>query len=102
MERVEEILEELGPRGMGLVRSYAYALRLRAEVVAGNYQEAVAVLSDYVEEFGQDIILRLGSCTDIVPILAPFTDLFAEGKHLYLMERVYRLGEGIPSPTCKY
>lgn len=90
--RVQEISETLGPHGMGLARSYALALRFRAQLAAGNHEEAVKVLSDYIAEFGQDIILRLGGCQEIEPVLAPFTELFAVGNHLAFMERVYGAG----------
>jgi LuxR family maltose regulon positive regulatory protein len=75
----------------GLALSLAYSLLFRLKLAAEGRKESLEVLKAYIEDFGEDIILRWHT-TDVEEILPVFSDLFASGKQLGYMDRVFSLG----------
>ncbi|MBN2027994.1 MAG: hypothetical protein JW854_14690 [Actinobacteria bacterium] len=95
--KTEGILQALEKSATGMARSYAYSVLLSLDLAMGRYDEAAEVMEDYYDEFGEDIILR--PCfSDLDCLLSFFADLFSQGKHLELMDRVFGIG-GVGSLT---
>lgn len=95
---IREIMTILDESGIRLALSYAYSLLFPIKLAAVKTEEARQILEAYVSAFGEDIILRTYS-DHMECFLSFFTDLFVEGKHLKLMERVYGIG-GTKSVPC--
>jgi LuxR family transcriptional regulator, maltose regulon positive regulatory protein len=99
-EEVRGIMSIVEDSGARQVLSLAYSLLFTLKVAGDMHDEAREILDEYVSEFGEDIILRCDS-TDIEYLLPFFTDLFAEGKHLEFMERLYGIGGAKSVPWLK-
>ncbi|MBN2025680.1 MAG: hypothetical protein JW854_02795 [Actinobacteria bacterium] len=94
MQETQEIIEV---STLGGSRSTAYSILFTLELTAGRQDEAEEVLAAYVDEFGEDIILRLYS-TGVEHLLPFFTDLFSQGKYLAFMQRLFTTGGTSSTP----
>jgi ATP/maltotriose-dependent transcriptional regulator MalT/DNA-binding SARP family transcriptional activator len=99
-EEIRDIVDTLAGSGIGIALSYAYSLLLSLKLAAGKGDEAREILDAYVSDFGPDVILRTYT-TDTEHLLPFFTDLFAQGRHTGLMDRVYGIGGAKSVPHLK-
>lgn len=97
---VQKIMDAMRESAKTIARSYAYSLLFSLKLAASKPDEAREVLETYIAHFGSDIILRTYT-TDVEYLLLFFCDLFLEGEHLELMERVFSLGGTKSTPHLK-
>jgi len=99
VEEMQTILKS-PEKSAGIAVSLARSVLLRLRSQGGEEAEARDALATYIDDFGEDIVL-LSCTTDAEFLLAPFTDLFSEGKHLEFMKRVYETGGAKSIPHLK-
>lgn len=88
LKAVRGILDAVRGGSRGLALSLAYSLLLTLENAAGELAEGRRTLQAYIEDFGEDIILRCMT-PDAGYLLSPLTDLFSSGRHTQLMARAF-------------
>ena len=100
LNEVRSILDAVKEGSRGVALSLAYSLLLTLENAAGELMEGHRTLQAYIEDFGEDIILRYMTL-DTEYLLSPFTDLFTSGQHTQFMVRVFTLAGGKSAPYLK-
>jgi ATP/maltotriose-dependent transcriptional regulator MalT/DNA-binding SARP family transcriptional activator len=96
--KIQGILEAVRESQTGMARSHAYSMLFSLHLAAGRSDDAVRVLDDYIDDFGDDIILR-SYLTDVDLLLEFFSSLFSQGKYLGFAERVFSIA-GAKSIPC--
>ncbi len=91
IKEVQDIVDAIRDKGTSINLSCAYSVLFSLKLAAGKEKEARDILETYISEFKEDIILRTYT-TDTESLLPFFRNIFMEGDHLELMERVFLLG----------
>ncbi|MBN2027493.1 MAG: hypothetical protein JW854_12105 [Actinobacteria bacterium] len=100
LHEVRSILDVVKEGSRGMALSLAYSLLLTLQNAAGELAEGRRTLQAYIEDFGEDIILRYMTMDTEYP-LSPFTELFSSGQHTQFMARVFTLAGTKSSPYLK-